>query len=49
MEIFISIGERLREEREAMGKTQSDFADFAAAARREAMATRDLLQAARPL
>lgn len=32
MEIFISIGERLREEREAMGKTQSDFADFAAAA-----------------
>ncbi|PTT40214.1 transcriptional regulator [Acidovorax sp. HMWF018] len=32
MEIFISIGERLREEREAMGKTQSDFAGIAAAA-----------------
>ena len=32
MEIFISIGERLREEREAMGKTQSDFAEIAAAA-----------------
>lgn len=32
MEIFISIGERLKEEREAMGKTQSDFAAIAAAA-----------------
>lgn len=32
MEIFISIGERLKEEREAMGKTQSDFAEIAAAA-----------------
>lgn len=32
MEIFISIGERLKEEREAMDKTQSDFAEIAAAA-----------------
>ena len=32
MEIFISIGSRLREERETMGKTQSDFAAAAAAA-----------------
>ncbi len=32
MEIFISIGARLKEEREAMGKTQSDFAEIAAAA-----------------
>lgn len=32
MEIFISIGERLKGEREAMGKTQSDFAEIAAAA-----------------
>jgi transcriptional regulator with XRE-family HTH domain len=32
MEIFISIGERLKKEREAMGKTQSDFAEIAAAA-----------------
>lgn len=33
MEIVSSIGERLREEREALGKTQSEFADVAAAAR----------------
>jgi len=32
MEIFISIGMRLKEEREAMGKTQSDFAEIASAA-----------------
>ncbi|NMM75364.1 hypothetical protein B2J88_20155 [Rhodococcus sp. SRB_17] len=32
MEIFISIGERLKEEREAMGKTQSDFAAIASEA-----------------
>lgn len=32
MEIFISIGERLREVRAAMGKSQTEFADIAAAA-----------------
>ncbi len=32
MEIFISIGERLREARIAMGKSQTEFADIAAAA-----------------
>lgn len=32
MEYFVSIGERLREVRERLGKTQSDFADIAASA-----------------
>lgn len=32
MEILISIGERLREEREALGKTQGEFAAVAGAA-----------------
>lgn len=32
MEIFISIGERLREARVAMGKSQTEFAEIAAAA-----------------
>ncbi|WP_213664287.1 helix-turn-helix transcriptional regulator [Stutzerimonas stutzeri] len=32
MEIFISIGERLREVRVAMGKSQTEFAEIAAAA-----------------